>query len=238
MDDRTADSVTSTATPPAGAKRRKCIYPIYWTISENWLNATAKQNPTFRTTRPYTRLTTKALRQQRIDEKGYGDDGRRFESTEDLLGRRRYLEQFADSRYFRLPHNGNEMTIPNEFARRIIDLHGDRGRQWLADLPALVEACAQRWSLAVAAPFPGLSYNYAAPALCADGREAVLKLGVPHPELTSEIAALRHYNGARRSTAVGGRRAARHSVIGAAASRRYAGRRWMTMQRPHAPLRR
>ena len=86
-------------------------------------------------------------------------------------------------------------TVPAAFARRIIELHGETGRQWLADLPALIDECAQRWSLAVAAPFPDLSYNYAAPALYADGREAVLKLGVPHPELASEIAALRHYDG-------------------------------------------
>ena len=44
-------------------------------------------------------------------------------------------------------------------------------------------------------PSPICPYNYAAPALYADGREAVLKLGVPHPELASEIAALRHYDG-------------------------------------------
>jgi hypothetical protein len=31
----------------------------------------SQTDPTFRTTRPYTRLTTKALRQQLIDEKGY-----------------------------------------------------------------------------------------------------------------------------------------------------------------------
>ena len=87
------------------------------------------------------------------------------------------------------------MTIPDAFARRIIDLHGEMGRQWLADLPGLIDECAQRWLLTVEAPFRDLSYNYAAPARCQDGEEVVLKLGVPHPELTSEIAALRHYDG-------------------------------------------
>jgi len=33
----------------------------------------SQTDPTFRTTRQYTRLTTKALRQQLIDEKGYSD---------------------------------------------------------------------------------------------------------------------------------------------------------------------
>jgi len=47
----------------------------------------------------------------------------------------------------------------------------------------------------VAPPFLNMSYNYVAPAVRADGSQAILKLGVPHPELSSEIAALRHYDG-------------------------------------------
>jgi streptomycin 6-kinase len=48
--------------------------------------------------------------------------------------------------------------------------------------------------LRILPPFP-LSYNYVAPAVLADGSEAVLKLGVPNPELTTEIEALRLYGG-------------------------------------------
>jgi streptomycin 6-kinase len=40
-----------------------------------------------------------------------------------------------------------------------------------------------------------LSYNYVAHAIRADGSRVVLKLGVPNPELTSEIAALRACRG-------------------------------------------
>ncbi len=87
------------------------------------------------------------------------------------------------------------MTVPDNFARTIIGVHGDAGRRWLAGLPALIEYCARRWALRVEPPFPELSYNYAAPATGTAGEPLVLKLGVPHPELTSEIAALRHYDG-------------------------------------------
>lgn len=41
----------------------------------------SQTDPTFRTTRPYTRLTTKALRQQLIDEKGYTDEELPTEET-------------------------------------------------------------------------------------------------------------------------------------------------------------
>jgi streptomycin 6-kinase len=44
-------------------------------------------------------------------------------------------------------------------------------------------------------PHFGLSFNYVAPATQADGREVVLKVGVPRQELNTEIAALQLYAG-------------------------------------------
>ena len=66
---------------------------------------------------------------------------------------------------------------------------------WLKSLPALLYHYAERWSLTLGRPFTGLSYNYVTRARLADGTLAVLKLGVPNPELTAEIAALRHFEG-------------------------------------------
>ncbi|MDT5156370.1 MAG: streptomycin 6-kinase [Acidobacteriota bacterium] len=85
--------------------------------------------------------------------------------------------------------------IPEEFARAIIDQHGEAGRLWLRRLPALVEQCAARWSLKVGPPFVPLSYNYAATAEGAGGERFVLKIGVPVAELMSEIEALRMMEG-------------------------------------------
>ena len=59
----------------------------------------------------------------------------------------------------------------------------------------LIAECEKRWGLQVLPPFP-LSYNYVAPVRLPNGAEAVLKLGVPNPELTTEIEALRCYGGA------------------------------------------
>ena len=64
-------------------------------------------------------------------------------------------------------------------------------------LPALLEACERRWALTVLPPFPNLSYNYVAPVVRADGTEAVLKIGLPHRELRTEIDALRLFDGRR-----------------------------------------
>jgi streptomycin 6-kinase len=86
------------------------------------------------------------------------------------------------------------MNLPAHFTRTVTEVF-DGGANWLEQLPSLIAEYEQRWGLRVLPPFPDLSYNYVAPAVRADGSEAVLKLGVPNPELTTEIEALRLYDG-------------------------------------------
>ncbi len=86
-------------------------------------------------------------------------------------------------------------SVPDDFARTTVELYDDAGMAWLDRLPALLAECKQRWSLTIRPPFVPLSYNYVAPAVRADGTEVVLKAGVPNPELLTEIAALRLYDG-------------------------------------------
>ena len=81
--------------------------------------------------------------------------------------------------------------IPDQFARTLVEVHGTAGAEWLNRLPSLIAHCERRWSLTVLPPFAPLSYNYVAPAVRANGAPVVLKLGVPNPELETEIAALR-----------------------------------------------
>ena len=86
-------------------------------------------------------------------------------------------------------------TVPNDFARTIVELYGAVGIEWLSRLPSLIADCAERWLLTVMPPFGPLSYNYVAPAVRADGTDVVLKVGAPNPELLTEIEALRLFNG-------------------------------------------
>lgn len=86
-------------------------------------------------------------------------------------------------------------TIPQQFARRIEQLHSTTGVEWLRRLPGLLTECAARWALTIEAPFTPLTYNFVAPAVCADGTPVVLKVGVPCRELSTEIAALRCFDG-------------------------------------------
>jgi streptomycin 6-kinase len=87
------------------------------------------------------------------------------------------------------------LNLPLDFQQRVRGVHGAAGEAWLRRLPALLDKAASRWSLRLSPPFEPLSYNYVAPAIDADGREVVLKAGVPHRLLRNEIAALRHYDG-------------------------------------------
>lgn len=67
--------------------------------------------------------------------------------------------------------------MPENFRRNILDLHREKGEQWLADLPDLIAEISGKWSLEVGESFPDLSYNFVAPCVCADGTNAVLKIG-------------------------------------------------------------
>ncbi|MBF6591364.1 MAG: phosphotransferase [Ktedonobacterales bacterium] len=86
-------------------------------------------------------------------------------------------------------------SIPARFAHTITDVHGAAGRAWLERLPGLLADGAARWGLTLGPPFPHLSYNYAAPAMRADGTEVVVKVGYPGEQLTREAEALRLFDG-------------------------------------------
>src|SRR5689334_4117228 len=85
--------------------------------------------------------------------------------------------------------------IPERFVRTMIEMHGGAGQVWLDELPVRIAEYERHWAIQVGPPFANLSYNYVAPATRADGAQVILKLGMPHPELSSEIAALRLYDG-------------------------------------------
>jgi streptomycin 6-kinase len=92
--------------------------------------------------------------------------------------------------------DGEVMThsLPVEFVKNITGIHKEKGVLWLEKLPDLLIELANQWDLEISPPVDNLSFNYVAPAR-RDGQNLILKIGVPHPELTSEIAALQLYDG-------------------------------------------
>jgi streptomycin 6-kinase len=91
--------------------------------------------------------------------------------------------------------NPETLPVPNGLRETIERVHGQRGREWLARLPALIQESRERWSLALDLPFDNLSYNLVIPGRTEQGADVVLKLGVPCRELLTEVAALNLFGG-------------------------------------------
>jgi len=96
------------------------------------------------------------------------------------------------------------MNLPQTFITTIQNTFGDEGRLWLDRIPALVNDATHRWKLSDVQPVSNLSYNFVAFAHrpstlpksgSALGEDVVLKIGVPNRELTSEMTALRLFDG-------------------------------------------
>ncbi len=86
------------------------------------------------------------------------------------------------------------MNLPAEFISNIQNTFQERGDAFLRALPDSIAAASSDWGLTDVRPAPNLSYNFVAFAK-RDGEQLVLKMGVPNPELKSEMAALRLFNG-------------------------------------------
>ena len=87
------------------------------------------------------------------------------------------------------------MHIPEAFKKTILRTFSDKGNDWLSRLPALLEQCCKRWGLEILQPIDGLSFNYITLVKSRTGEILILKIGVPHPELYTEMAALDIYAG-------------------------------------------
>ena len=87
------------------------------------------------------------------------------------------------------------MDLPERFQQQVRATWGARGARWLEGLPDLLEECLERWSLSLEGPLPELRYHYLAYVRTADGKDAVLKLGVPDRELITEVQYLRAARG-------------------------------------------
>ncbi|GIG85787.1 aminoglycoside phosphotransferase family protein [Plantactinospora endophytica] len=85
--------------------------------------------------------------------------------------------------------------IPDALARNVRQVWRADGERWLAELPRTLVEVAADWELTVGEPYD-LSFHYVTAVTCADGRPAVLKLGVPGAEsLGNEAPALAAFDG-------------------------------------------
>jgi len=87
------------------------------------------------------------------------------------------------------------MFVPEQFKRNILNIYGEIGQNWLANLPNMVSDFSIKHEIKIGHCYPDASFNYVAPATFNNGNEAVFKCSIPNDSLTHEAAALRHYDG-------------------------------------------
>lgn len=87
------------------------------------------------------------------------------------------------------------MQIPEYFRDQIARCFGERGEEWLTNLPQILNQCLQKWDLTECRIAEGLSINLVCFAQSPDYGNVVLKVGAPHSELYTEMKALTLYQG-------------------------------------------
>lgn len=86
------------------------------------------------------------------------------------------------------------MQFPEPFVSNIRHSFGEAGERFLENLPALIKEASLRWNLTDVQVVPNLSYNFVAYAK-RENKKVILKIGVPHKEIVSEMTTLRSFNG-------------------------------------------
>jgi streptomycin 6-kinase len=90
-------------------------------------------------------------------------------------------------------HNG--FMLPDELKRRLSLGVRDTSPGWLASLPDVVRSWCEARRITLAPEVPTLSYNLVLFGSSPDLGQVVLKVAPPHPEVTSEIEAMRAVTG-------------------------------------------
>lgn len=88
-------------------------------------------------------------------------------------------------------------NLPEKFVRLITESHGSNGQNWLDDLPQIIDAYEDKWSIKIGKAFPDLSYHFVAPCVFTDKTEAVIKIGYPENDspVFNEAEMLKLYDG-------------------------------------------
>ena len=89
----------------------------------------------------------------------------------------------------------NGIQLPEYFIDKIRRGFQQKGEHWLEELPGLTERCVKHWQLTHIRLSEELSYNLVLFARHPQEGEVVLKIGVPHLDLFSEMRAIRLFEG-------------------------------------------
>lgn len=81
------------------------------------------------------------------------------------------------------------------FEKNIVNIWGEKGIDWLAKLPSIIESLTNYWSLTQIKPINRMNYNYVALALQNNKIPVVLKISCDAQLILDEYKALKHFDG-------------------------------------------
>ncbi len=87
------------------------------------------------------------------------------------------------------------VEVPQHLAASYARSFGEKGRAWIAALPALAAELLERWELKRDGAVGAGEASLVLPVLRHDGTRAVLKLQMPRQEITAALVGLRAWNG-------------------------------------------
>jgi streptomycin 6-kinase len=87
------------------------------------------------------------------------------------------------------------MEIPHYFIKNASRQFGQKGPEWVEQLPWLLSRCLDKWHLENCVPVEGLSINLVCFATSKMHGDVVLKIEGPHSERYTEMLALQHFGG-------------------------------------------
>jgi len=87
------------------------------------------------------------------------------------------------------------IKIPDSLVRKASGFQNGLGREWLENLPGLVDVLTGEWNLSLERTFDYPSLSFVSLARQPDGSRRVLKAGFLYDEISSEIDSLRFYDG-------------------------------------------
>ncbi len=79
--------------------------------------------------------------------------------------------------------------------QNIINIYGKQGEEWIANLPATIDALARHWNLSHLTPIDNMTFNYVAKATANTNQPVVLKISCDEKSITNEIQALKYFDG-------------------------------------------
>ena len=83
----------------------------------------------------------------------------------------------------------------NTLKRNIINIFGEQGKDWLANLPRIVDELAAYWELSDIAPVDNMTFNYVAKATMSANQPVILKISCDEKSIANEFQALKYFNG-------------------------------------------